>query len=138
MVHALREIWRVLISGKYLIDLRPRSEDLRVEVVTGEQVIFVGVIDESAYLPDDVAADNALAQIMHEGLFAQNHKAQFDYDMYWDSPDEMKEYARERWPQSRLPEVVLVRSQRLMAAGSAYARVRIRRKVMIARYQKVS
>ena len=138
MVHALREIWRVLIPGKDLIDLRPRSEDLQVEVVAGEQIIFVGVIDESAYLPDDVAADNAVAQLRQEGLFTQKQKAQFDYAMYWDSPDEMQAYARKRWPKSRLPEAVLVRSREFMAVSTVSARVRIRRKIMIIRYQKTT
>jgi hypothetical protein len=137
MVYALREIWRVLVSGKFLIDLRPRSEDLQVEVVAGEQIMFAGVIDESVYLPDDVAADNAVAQIVRAGLFSQKHEARFDFAMYWDSADELKAYARDRWPQTRLPEAVLVRSRRLMAASSANVRVRIRRKMMIARYQKV-
>ena len=138
MVHALREIWRVLISGKCLIDLRPRSENLQVEVVAGEQIMFAGVIDESAYLPDDVAADNAVTQVMQEGLFTQKHEARFDYAMYWDSPDEMKAYARERWAKSRLLEAVVVRSRRFMATSSVSARVRIRRKMMIVRYQKIT
>ena len=138
MVHALREIWRVLISGKYLIDLRPRSENLRVEVVAGERVKFAGIIDESVYLPDDVAADNAVAQLVQEGLFTQKREVRFDYAMYWDSPDEMKAYAMERWAKSRLPETVLTRSRRFMATSSVNARVRIRRKMMIFRYQKTT
>lgn len=138
MVHALQEIWRVLIPGKWLIDLRPRSGNLRVEVVAAERVMLAGFIDESAYLPNDMAADKAIAQLTHEGLFIQKREAQFDYAMYWDSPDEMKAYAQERWAEARLPEAVLVRSRWFMTDSPASARVRIRRKIMIVRYQKIA
>ena len=138
MVHALQEIWRVLITGKYLVDLRPRSENLQVEVVAGERVMWAGAIDESAYLPDDVAADKAVAQVIQEGWFSQRCRAQFDYSMYWESLDEMKAYATEQWAKAHLPEATLVRCRRFMAVNPAVARVRIRRKMMIVQHRKIA
>ena len=59
------------------------------------------------------------------------------YGRLLDTPDEMKAYATDRWAKSHLPETVLIRSRRFMADSPGIARVRIRRKLIIACYQKL-
>ena len=136
MVRALREIWRVLRPGKDLIDLRPLAGQSRVEVMAAEQRLFAGRVDESEDRLDDLAADRAIAQMVDDGRFSRARQAFFDYAIYWDTPDEMAAYAKARWTKSRLPEAVLARTRQFMDHSKADARVRIRRRVMIARYQK--
>ena len=138
MVHALKEIWRVLIPGQSLIDLRPLAGHSRVEVMAGNQLQFAGLVDESDDKQDDLAADNAIAFVVDEGWFSQIRKTSFDYATYWDTPDEMKAYAEARWTKSYLPEAVLARTRQLIATSTPPVRLRIRRKMMIARYRKQS
>jgi hypothetical protein len=138
MVHALREIWRVLIGGHSLIDLRPQAGQSRVEVIAGGQVLLAGLVDESDDRQDDLAADAAIAQVVEDGWFSQVHKAFFDYATYWDTANEMKAYAEARWTKSHLPETVLAKTRKFMAGSDMAATVRIRRRVMIARYQKIA
>lgn len=136
MVHALTEIWRVLIPGQSLIDLRPLAGQSRVEIIAGEQVLFAGLVDETDDKQDDLAADSAIAQVIEEGRFSQVHKAFFDYATYWDTVDKMKAYAEARWTNSYLPDAVLAKTRQFMADSTPTARLRIRRKLMIARYRK--
>lgn len=136
MVRALKEIWRVLTVEGGVIDLRPLAGQSRVEVVDGEQLFFAGLVDESGDVADDIAADNALAQIVNEGQFIQMRQIFFDYAMYWNTPHEMKRYAQERWQKSYLPDIVLTKVQGFLAHSSTAAKVRIRRKMMITKYQK--
>jgi hypothetical protein len=138
MVHALKEIWRVLIPGQSLIDLRPLGGQSRVEVMAGSQLQFAGLVDESADQQDDLAADNAIAQAVVEGWFSQVRKTFFEYATYWDTPNEMKAYAEARWTKSHLPEPVLARTRQLIATSTPPVKLRIRRKMMIARYRKQS
>ncbi len=136
MVHALKEIWRVLIPGQNLIDLRPLTGQSRVEVIADNQVWFAGLVDDTEDKLDTMAADRSVAQMVNEGWFRQVRQAFFDYSVYWDSPDEMKAYAETCWTKSRLPKAVLAQTRQFVAGSNGSARVRIRRKLMIARYQK--
>ena len=137
MVHALKEAWRVLAFEGSLIDLRPLAGQSRIEVMIDKRVLSAGLLDESSDKLDDIAADEALAHLVDEGSFIQQHVAFFDYALYWDTPDEMKAYAEARWKKSYLPDDVLTKVRQLMAS-SAIAKVRIRRRMMIARYQKLA
>jgi hypothetical protein len=130
------EIWRVLTVEGNVIDLRPLGGQSRVEVVDGEQRFSAGLVDESGDMADDLAADNAMAQVINEGQFTQTRQAFFDFAMYWNTPDEMQSYAQERWQKSYIPDVVLAKVQDFLARSSISAKVSIRRKMMITRYQK--
>jgi len=136
MVHALAEIWRVLSPGQSLVDLRPLAGQSRVEVIASQQILLAGLVDESDDKQDDLAADSAIAQMVAEGRFSRVHKTFFDYATYWDTIDEMEAYAQARWTKSYVPDAVLAKTQRFLADSPPTARLRIRRKIMIARYQK--
>ena len=47
MVHALKEIWRVLVLDGIMIDLRPFADNWPLAVVDGGQVYDVGLLDAS-------------------------------------------------------------------------------------------
>lgn len=142
MVHALKEIWRVSRRNGILIDLRPLANDSPVEVVADGQVSVAGRVDDSLGVPDDTAANEALAQIEREGWFRREQEESFELLDYWDTPEEMKAYVDESLaPYVILPEDVLERAQRLMSAarGSGEgARVRKRLQMVIARLRKMN
>ena len=60
MIHALKEVWRVLVPRGWLLDVRPFSAKATLEVVAGTQVWLAGRVDESAGLPDNPAANELL------------------------------------------------------------------------------
>jgi hypothetical protein len=133
MVHALKEIWRVLAPGGILLDLRPVSTGWPVEVVAGERVVRVGALDDSLAMTDDLAANRAVEQVVHDGWFSRERQGTFTYDWYWDSLDELREHVEERWHPIALPDTVYAQGQRV-AARVESASFRVRVHMIIGRY----
>jgi hypothetical protein len=136
MGHALKEIWRVLVPGGTLIDLRPLSANSPVEVIAGEQIQLAGRIDDSHDIPDDLAANQALAQLVSQGWFSCERQETFRFISYWNTPDELKAYLEEKRSSIIVPETVLLEARRLLANSGQQARLRIPSTMLIARYQK--
>jgi hypothetical protein len=137
MVHALKEIWRVLAPRGWLLDVRPVSANAPLEVVAGNQVWLAGRVDESGGLPDDHAANESLRTMVREGWFVREREERFDYAWYWDTLDELHTHIAEKWSNSvQLPAAVGAQAARLIAAGGAGTRVRLRLTVAMARYRK--
>jgi|SRR5215470_16686099 len=138
MVHALKEIWRVLVPRGWLRDVRPVSANAPLEVVAGNQVWRAGRVDESGDLPDDHAANESLRTIVCEGWFIRERQARVDYAWYWDTLDELQAHIAEKWSSSvQLPAAVEAEAARLLAAGGTGARLRLRLTVAMARYRKL-
>lgn len=137
MVHALKEVWRALVPDGVLIDLRPYTANPPLEIVAGGQARLAGHFDNSADLADDLAADKAIEHLVREGWFIRERKGAFDFAWYGDTPDEMKAYADDRWgDKMRLSKAALSKARRLFAHSGEGARVRLRTRIIIARYQK--
>lgn len=136
MVHALQELWRVLVPHGLLIDLRPVALDPPLEIIDGEQLFLAGRADVSPAIPDDLASNEALAEIVGQGRFVREREALFDYAIYWDTLEEMLAYAESSWIRVSLPEAIVAEARRLLAASAGNARLRVRRRMVISRYKK--
>ncbi len=64
MVHALQEAWRVLLPNGIMIDLRPRSDNMPLEILHKDGIDSAGLVDMSPGLADDQAADEAIATLL--------------------------------------------------------------------------
>jgi hypothetical protein len=138
MVHALREIWRVLIPGGNLIDVRPRPTNWPLEVVAPGQILLAGRVDNAPFVPDDSAAEKSMEQTVHEGLFSIDHQATFDCASYWNALEDMLTYYEETEnPSLTIPDAVLAAARAFTAASNQQSRVRIRAGMHLARYQKI-
>lgn len=135
MVHALKEIWRVLALGGTLLDLRPFSASWPVEIVAGERVMRAGVLDDSLALADDLAANRSVAHMVSARWFSRERNGAFIYDWYWDTLDELKQHVEERWNPVVLPDSVYRQAQRF-ARNVPDAKVRVRAQMIIGRYRK--
>jgi hypothetical protein len=133
MVHALKEIWRVLVPGGLLLDLRPLCTSWPVEIVAEERVMRAGVLDDSLALGDDLAANRAIAHMQSEHWFTREREGSFTYDWYWDTLDELKEHVEERWYPIVVPDSVYAQGERLIRGGGV-ARVRVQ--MVLASYRK--
>jgi SAM-dependent methyltransferase len=136
MVHALKEIRRVLAPGGILIDVRPLAGDWPVEIVARGQVFAAGPI---RHLPqgytDDEAANAAAAQAGRAGWFIREREDSFDFGYYWDTPGEMKAYIDAEWSDyMSVPEATLTQAHRL--STNAGAQVRLRLDMIISRWRK--
>ncbi len=98
MVHALQEAWRVLVSHGILIDVRPISADAQLEIVTHDESVSAGIVDMSLDIASDIAADNAINDVIQKGNFKYlKMDERFDVSYYWTSVEEMKAYVDDKW-----------------------------------------
>jgi SAM-dependent methyltransferase len=136
MVHALREIHRVLIPGGILIDLRPLDERWPVEVTSKRETRQIGrLLDFDCAIASDESANRAVDQMAAEGRFAREDGETFPFFYYWDTPNEMQEYIAEEWADyNGLEEATVQAARSAWAVADADSRVRIRMKMIIARW----
>jgi hypothetical protein len=136
MVHALEEAERVLVPGGQLIDLRPVSVDTRLEILDGDAVRPAGIVDFSGGLPEDQAADQAIARRVRRGGLSPEGNRRFEHAYYWQDLASMKAYAEERWSESAsVPERVYRRAEDLIHKSLGPVRIRVRLLVHLAAYR---
>ncbi len=139
MVHALNEIHRVLARGGTLIDLRPLVYLAPVEVASIREIREAGHVSQ---LPEDLendeAADRSIAEAASQNWFTHEQEDFFPFFYYWDSPKEMQEYIEEEWADFiTIDEDVWKNIRSMWAVADADARLRMKLKMLIARYRKL-
>jgi hypothetical protein len=100
MVHALRQVHRLLKPSGILIDLRPAAEHRRVGLGEGRRWKFVGWMRED--LTDDRAADRAVKRATALGWFRANSRVEFNLDRVMDTLEDFREWISD-FPAGRLP-----------------------------------
>jgi SAM-dependent methyltransferase len=139
MVHALKEIHRVLAPGGILIDLRPFADSSPVEVASDSQTHLAGHLDQ---LPEDIAndeaANQAIAKAAEQGRLTLERMEFFQFSYEWDSPEEMQAYIEDEWSDFvTIPEDLWRNVRSLWVAAEGGGHLRVRRKMLIARWRVV-
>jgi hypothetical protein len=139
MVDALSEIRRVLVPNGILIDMRPLAERWQVEVVSSRGVTESGRVDD---LPEqvsgDVASNKAMQEVETRGWFMRDSEEFFPFFYSWDTPSEMEEFVDDDWADFiGLSEEDRGSTRSAWAVGNADSRVRVRVKILIARWKKL-
>jgi hypothetical protein len=139
MVHALSEIQRVLAPNGILIDLRPMSEERRVEVYSARKTQEMGY---ATVLPrevdDNTAADQAMVTVESRGWFTREREEVFSIHYVWDSPREMEEWIDTEWEDFiELDEELKHATRSAWALGDGDTRVRLRVRMLITRWKKI-
>ncbi|MGH2347886.1 MAG: hypothetical protein ACRDFT_00305 [bacterium] len=94
MVHALEEIHRLLTPDGRLIDIHPVREAPLIKVLRRGAVMFSEPAPD--HDGDDYRhADAAVANVVRRGLFAVEHRTEFDFVTHAASIAELQEYLEE-------------------------------------------
>jgi len=101
MVHALTEAHRVLKPDGILVDLRPAATHRRVGVVCNGIFRELGSTREK--FNDDWAANRAVAEVLHTGLFRTEWSRRFDCRRVMDTMDEFRAWIDEIVQLNNLP-----------------------------------
>src|SRR5215813_412699 len=96
MVHALREAHRVLTPSGVLIDVRPVTAPILVEVVLATQPAWAKSVDSYSAPEDVAAADAAVQQALSREWFLFETNVPFNFEIYCDSAAELRAYAETR------------------------------------------
>ena len=140
MVHALGEIHRVLVPDGILIDLRPIADSWSIEVFSARETRETGhVTDLPLGLEDDEAANQAMRNAETNGWFTRESEAFFPLHYVWDTASDMEKWIDEEWETFiGLDEDVRRATRSAWALGDADSRVRVRAKMLITRWRKMS
>jgi hypothetical protein len=138
MVHALDEIRRTLKPNGVLIDLRPVSSNWSVEISSSTDYQLAGSLNDMPIgLADDEAAFKAMREVESRRWYIKEKEEEFAFFYYWDTPSEMKEFMETEWENfEKMEEDVFERTKSLWAIANAVARVRVRVKMLITKWDK--
>jgi hypothetical protein len=137
MVHALQEACRLLAPGGTLIDVRPLSVDVPLEIVSPQGSQSAGLVDMSPDIEDDIAADNSFKEAVARGALKAVKLEVFDFAYYWNTVEEMKADFEERWKDGAiLRKEVLRQARRLFKANLPGCRVWLGIRMQLAAYQQ--
>lgn len=90
MVHALREIHRLLRPAGILIDIHPHPEPEQVALLRSGRAIYAEPMDE--FESEDVlAAERALAEVVRLGIFDRERAEEFEFITHADSVRELRD-----------------------------------------------
>lgn len=126
MVHALHETRRVLKPNGLLLDLRPAAVHRRVGVMRAGRYLPLGVMREG--FDDDVAANRAVAEVVHAGLFKMERRVRFECNRTMDSLAEFRAWLDEFVSQSKIPshDWLLQRVRQALSVESTRTKIVIR------------
>ena len=95
MVHALEKIHQLLAPGGRLVDIHPLAQAPLIEIHARERITFSEPAPDYP-LADIEHAEQALAHVVREGLFAIEREGAFDFRTYAPSVAELVEYLKEQ------------------------------------------
>lgn len=138
MVHALNEIRRVLAPAGILIDLRPLAGNWPIEVASSREIKEAGRVSHlPAGFEDDQAANESMAKAAAQNWFVRKREEFFPFFYYWDSPKEMQAYVDDDWAAFvTIDDETWKNIRSLWAVADADARLRVRVKMLITRWDK--
>jgi hypothetical protein len=139
MVHALREVHRVLHADGVLIDFRPLHSGWRMDISIDDRIILVeDGLDDAPRIPRDESADRALEQVQSEGWFQRESLTQIEHLRGWYSMDDLIDFWADKSPPLHFPDETLVRARAMLRDAGQDALVRIVHPIVIGFFRKTN
>jgi len=137
MVHALKEAYRVLIPQGIMIDVRPLSVDVPLEIIYKGGSESAGIIDMSPDIDLDIAADRAIASVVKDRIFVESKVEFFDFAFNWKTLKDMQDYMEEFWKDDVIvPEEVVKQARILMGKLRPQTQIRVGIQMKLGKYEK--
>jgi hypothetical protein len=121
MVHALKQVHRLLKPDGAMVDIHPIHERPHVEAYHRGRAVFSEPL-QVGYLEGIGRAESALAHVVDAGLFAAGNKAVIDFRHHATSPTELLTHwdAIETYSDSPKDPAVSASEQKIFAALASF------------------
>jgi len=126
MVHALRQVHKLLQPNGRLINVNDLPAPHLIEVHTPETIHRVGWLQDRDDFDDTRSAFNALAQVVADGDFDLEDERDFDYNIYVDDLPELLKWLAEWWSSAILPDRIIKRLEGFFRDAPQPARIVLR------------
>jgi hypothetical protein len=137
MVHALKEAHRVLVPQGIMIDVRPLSVDVPLEIIYKDGSESAGMIDMSPDIDNDIAADKAIESVLKERIYKESSKEYFDFAYYWKTIKDMEDDLDEFWKDDViLPDQVIQQARLLFNKRRPQTQIRVGVRMKLGKYEK--
>ena len=137
MVHALEKLQRLLKPAGKLVDIHPTGEPVALEVRIREEIFPAGWIQETDDFAEYAWAEEALANVVRDGLFAVEKQGHFTFCTYADTMSELREYLTEEWKDAILDDITAMRAEELLTTIERDKEVVVRESIHLARYVRI-
>jgi hypothetical protein len=114
MVHALKEAHRVLVMQGTMVDVRPLSVDVPLEIIFQGGREPAGIVDMSPDRDLDIAADRAIESVLSEHLYRESSVDYFDFAYYWKTIKGMMDDLDEYWKGDVIVSEQLIQQARML------------------------
>ena len=137
MVHALKEAFRILAPCGIMIDVRPLSVDVPLEIIYQGGMDSAGMIDMSPDIGLDIAADQAIESVLRENMFTEVSKEYFNFPYFWKTIKEMKEDLEEYWKDEVIvSEAVIQQAREYLRKRHPDTQIRVEVQMKLSKYEK--
>lgn len=133
MVHALEKIARLLKPGGILIDIHPTAEPSAIEVRIGDRLTLAGWLHETGDYSEYEDADEALARVARNGLFAVERQGTFEFITRADTLADLRKHISEEWEDAFIDDITSARIEELMSTAERDKEILLRESARIAR-----
>jgi len=136
MVHALQEIHRVLDTDGILIDLRPLHEEVLLDIVVDDYCKPFSQFTSTQHIHKDHETAYGLERVLDAGWYVAKAQSPFDFERYWDTIAELREYIENRNPPYLLPEATIAALAHALENEPPHAQIRVTWHMNLVRYQR--
>lgn len=137
MVHALKEIRRVLTPVGILIDLHPLCVDIPLMILTRSGWKFAGKVYRGGGWVNDVAANKAMPIMEKSETFELLKPDYFEYNWYWNALNDLRVDMEGSWKEDiRFSRGNRQIARKLLKNGSSSNRIGIPICAKLTKYQK--
>jgi hypothetical protein len=136
MVHALETIHSLINPGGVLLDIHPGQDKSWVEVRVNGKEYLLDVLEETDDYIEYGQANDALSQVVKNGLFNAEESGKFIFLIHSASMDELREFLAENWKDAILNESLDGKAREYFSKAADSYEVLIREEVLITRYKR--